>query len=189
MPAGGFAEYARLMMALPATANQIAARTGMGDGGVRRLLRKFWWLKLVHPGGKRQAGCRHPVEAVWMEGEGPAVQGLRLAAPLRASAQHIAWAVMWRALKDGATKLELQELSGVTGVSVRRAICALGSLVHVAEYERDALGRPFPVWKIGRKKSMQKPKPPTHAEKWRCYQARKRVRIIARMPVAVGCAA
>lgn len=179
MPASGFAEYARLMRALPGTANEISERIGMGDGGVRRLLRKMWWLKLVHPGGARSAGQRRPAEAVWMLGEGETAARLTLAQPLRAGLQHIAWAYMWRALEDGATRKELETLSGVTAVSVRRALRALSGMIYVAEYERDALGRPFPVYRLGRKKHVPKPTPPTAAEKWRRYQVRKQVRLLS----------
>lgn len=184
MPAGGYTDYAKVMRALPGTAKEIAQRTGMGDSGVRRVLRAFWWLKLLHPGDKKPAAQRQSAEAIWIEGDGPRADGVRIGAPMHPLSQHIAWAYLWRALQDGATKPELKELTGLTALTIQRAMKGLGAAVRIVEYERDALGRPYPVWKLGEGNNKAKPKPPTSLEKWNRYQDRKRYRVLAQQEVA-----
>lgn len=181
MPAGGYADYARVMRALPGTAKQIARRTGMDDSGVRRLVRSLWGLGLMHPGGKQPASKWHPAEAIWKRGEGPSAPGLRVGKPMRPLSQHIAFKYLWKALQDGATKLELQELTGLGQVTIRRSMLVLP--VHICEYEPDALGRPVAVWKIGKKPNAPKPAPPSDGEKWRRYQQRKAWRVLAQQGV------
>jgi hypothetical protein len=183
MPAGGFADYARLMQSLPGTANQIAKRTGMGDSGVRRLVRAFWTLGLVHPGGKKAAGAMHPCEAIWMPGDGPPAEGLRVQCPLRPRPQHIAFKYLWNALCDGATKHELRDLTGLSEPAIRHAMRAID--VRIVEYEFDSRGRPVAVWQAG--KGPNKPRPVLLSEggKWRRYQQRKAWRVLAQQGVVV----
>jgi hypothetical protein len=182
MPAGGYEDYAKFMLALPGTARQIAKRTGMDESGVRRLARSFWALGLAHPGGRKPAKAHQPVEAIWRIGEGPKADGLRVATPMRPLSQHIAWKYLWRALEDGGTKQELREVTGLGNVTIRRALLALP--VYVCEYEVDALGRPVAVWKLGKKPDAPRPAPPTEGEKWRAYQKRKAWRVLAQQGVA-----
>ena len=179
MPAGGFTDYANLMRALPGTARELEKRTGMGDSGVRRVLRAFWWLKLVHPGAAKIGGLRNAPEAVWMLGEGPVAAGLRIGGPVRALPQHISWAYLWRGLQDGATRTELRVLTGMSMISVQRSLKALRPIIRISEYERDSLGRPYPVWQFGKGQSKPRPKPPTPGEKWNRYQKRLQFRAIA----------
>ena len=181
MPAGGYADYARVMAALPGTARQIARRTGMDDSGVRRVVRAFWALGLAHPGRRKPATCQHPAEAIWVAGSGPTAEGLRIGKPLRPLVQHIAFKHLWRALEDGATKAELRELTGLTVLTILRALRAMQ--VHICEYETDALGRPVAVWKLGKKPDVPRPLPPTDCEKWRRYQKRKAWRVLAQQGV------
>jgi hypothetical protein len=183
MPGGALADYARILRALPGTAKQIAKRTGIQADGVRIICRRLWWLGVMHPGRKQAAGLRHPAEAIWLIGEGPAAEGLNMK-PRRPLVQHIAFAHLMRALDGGATRPELIRVTGLYRIAVGRALKALGPMVRISEYEPDAFGRPVAVWQLGKGPDAQRPVQISERDKARRYEQRKVWRALAQQGVA-----
>jgi CRP-like cAMP-binding protein len=184
MPAASFNDHARVMLCLPATADEIAAKCGMTQRGVFTLMRRLWALRMVYPGGKQPTGPRaHPV-AVWMAGEGQLCECLRVRKPLRPRAQHIAFASMWELLRDGSTAHGLADDTGCSRVSVYRLLAVLKGHVRIVSWERDSVGRPVAVWAFGQGASAQKPRKLTAGAKWDRYHRRVAYRALTLLGAA-----
>lgn len=174
MPSASYVDYARLLLAMPGTSEEIGEKAGMTKACAARILVSLWRLGLCHPGGVKVLKVHANRTAVWSVGEGEKAEGLRVKMAARSKAQHIAFAHLWKMLDHGATAHEAAEESGVAHASAYRMIAELKEhgLVRIAAWEPDNLGRPVAVWQIGEGASAKKPKAKRAGQKAKEYRAR-----------------
>ena len=175
MPAASYADYADILLAMPATANDIARRLGLDDTALRATLRGMLQLGLAHPGMLRIAGRSR--EAIWIMGEGQQCPDGRRIRPARPKAHLIGFAGLWRELEDGATSRQACAESGASKVTFVRLLRHLRGrqAAHITAWERDAIGRPVAVWRIGSGRDAKKPTKPRR-EANRQWRQRRRLR-------------
>jgi hypothetical protein len=188
MPSGSFEDYARVIAALPGTGAEVAERSGLTEWGAKMLLRQFWDLRMVHPGGVTETGPRAAHTAVWQIGDGERAPGLRVKKH-KPKLNHYSFAVLWRCLEDGATKTEAIEASGLNHNTVRRTLEALhtGGAIRVSAWEKDSMGRSvIPVWIAGAGKDAKKPKPKSanESERWRRTYERRQIHLVTMLAQA-----
>jgi hypothetical protein len=185
MPAYSYTDYARILLCLPGTSEDIAERVGSDKTTVARLMSCLWFLGLCHPGGVRKVKAHSNRTAVWHLGVGDKAEGLRVRKAKRPKAQQIAFASIWRALEDGATARGAAIETGSSHVSLYNVLAVMKEheWVHVWTWDRDAVGRPVAVWRIGPGKDAPKPRV-TKAEKARKYRARLRIRALTMLGAA-----
>ena len=165
------------MAALPGTGAQVAEKAGLTEWGAKMLLRQLWDLRIVHPGAVTESGPHANPTAVWMVGDGDRAHGLRVKKH-KPKLNHIAFAVLWRCLEDGATKVEVIQSSGLQHNTVRRTLDALHKCgaIRVSAWEKDSMGRSvIPVWVAGAGKDAKKPKRRTESERWRQTYERRQI--------------
>lgn len=180
MPTYSYVDYARLMLALPGTSEQIALRIGSEQRNVAYIMSSFWRLGLCHPGSVGKGKIHGGKTAVWMLGAGQMAAGLRVRKIGRSKAQHIAFAEIWRRLEDGATVKHVARECGTAYRSVYSVTDTLkqAGMAHISTWDKDDLGRPVAVWVIGPGKDADKPPAKEPTQKYREYKARLRFKAL-----------
>lgn len=175
MPSVALSDYVRLLSAMPGTPGEIGQKCGMTTEKVRQVCRSFWRLNLCHPGGR--AGNPRNYEAVWLIGDGDAVDGIRAHMIARSNAAHIAFASLWREFEIGASAHEAASNTGVNRRTVYKVLDAMREcgVVHICGWERNEYGRAYAMWQLGEGKNVRKPKPKSDAEINRDVRERKRL--------------
>lgn len=178
MPTASYVDYARVMLALPARADQVAERVGMTVSCVRLILRQLWSLRMAHPG--EAEGARNNVVAVWLQGDGDAAPGVRGGGRLKPGAQLIAFATIWRALDGGARVSVVFEETGVSRDAVYRLLGFMRKAggAHITTWEKDRFGRAVAVWTLGEGRDAPRPKLRTAGEIARQYNRRLQYRTL-----------
>lgn len=164
MPAVSYRDYADLLLAMPGTASQLAAKLGWTAVATRGVLRRMHALHLAHASHALIVG--NSKSWVWSRGSEASDRG-----PLRPKAAHIGFAYLWREMETGATMLGAAEASGASKVTVQRLVNHLRDrrCVHICAWERDSQTRPVAVWRIGAGNNVPKPKR-TSCEKSRAHR-------------------
>lgn len=180
MPTYSYVDYARLMLALPGTSEQIAQRIGSGQRNVAYIMSSFWRLELCHPGSVGKGKVHGGKTAVWMLGAGQMATGLRVRKIGRSKAQHIAFAAIWRALEEAATAKHIARECGTALRSVYKVTETLkqAGMAHISTWDKDDLGRPVAVWVIGHGKDAERPPAKGPTQKYREYKARLRFKAL-----------
>jgi hypothetical protein len=182
MPSASYSDYARIMLALPGTAKQVAERVEMKPRAMLRILRRLWALRMVRPDGRcPDAPANHP-ELRWAAGDGPAVLGARAIKPDRPCAQLIAFSYIWRALKDGDTVPSIVEQSGASRISVYRLLKTLGKNAHVMGWEPHGTRTAVAVWVLGPGVDAKKPPRKPCAQICREWRQRQVVKALQFLP-------
>ncbi len=165
MPSVSYGDYADLLLALPGTAAQIAARLGWSATATRGVLRRMQALQLAHASHALIVG--NTKSWVWSRGDGEAA----MREPLRPKASHIGFAYLWRELEAGSTVLGASDASGASKVTVQRLLNRLRSRgqARVCAWERDSQNRPVAVWRIGAGTNVPKPRR-SSSEKGKAYR-------------------
>lgn len=186
MPASSYLDLARVMLALPATAVEVAQRVGMTERSTRLILRRLWAVKLVHPGATREVGKHRNITAVWLPGDGKAAPGLFTSRAVALRSNLIAFATLWRALQEGSTAHDLGDDNGLSHVSVYRMLKYLRERkqVHIGGFMRDALGRPVAIWVLGEGANAPRPRAQNATVKSRLYRERKRLKALTMLGAA-----
>ena len=158
MPANSYCDYARIMLALPGSAVEVAKRAGMNESATRRILRQFWLCRLVHPGDvKLRSGG---AQTIWHAGEGAAHEKATVIKPKRVRSGDVTFAVLWRSLEDGGTVTELARRTGMSKDTIFPVLYVLRSkkAAYVCGWEEFSRGRRA-IWTLGEGKDVPKPAP------------------------------
>ena len=166
----GFPAYCAMMAALPGTSAQLASKAGIKTKGAAEVMRRFWSLGLVYPGGivgNPEQLSGGATKTVWHAGRGIPVS--KRVKKIQPRAAHIMFASLVRALEQPRTTKELAQIVGVGLVTMQARVKALrdAGLVHIPEWTRDAQGRAFARYEWGPGANVKKPPPLSSAEKWR----------------------
>jgi hypothetical protein len=180
MPAMSYAAYTRLLISTPGTAEEIAERMGLDRTSTARLLSSFYRLGLCYPGGVRRVKIHANKTAVWMMGSSEPAEGVRVKPAGKVKAQHIAFANLWRSLEGGATAHGMAHEAGAANSSAYKVLGVLreASMVHIFDWEKDAMGRHVAVWLLGPGRDKLKPRKLSR-ERTKAYRDRLRIRMLA----------
>jgi len=178
MPSLAFCDYAKVILALPASADAIAKAVGMTPRGVTTLLRRMWSLRLASPNVVVPTGPKAYPMAIWSASEEPAHPRIRVGRALRPRAHLIAFSYAWRCLESGSTVPSMVAETGLSTVTIYSLFREIRPHIRVCEWEPDALGRPVSVWKLGTGSNKRKPQAKTPTQKSVEHRQRKRYRML-----------